>query len=463
MIFATAVLLTVVYLFPVVREYYSPRAPGLHDLLSPIRMVSVLHFFTTVPFLVVASFNEEAFPQLIRKHPCISNLDLAVGYYGVIQGIAFLVMTSGINSGLPGRIAARLPLIGTNFTTIRYVLALSFVLTLGIGCFLVFLSNIGGYSMLVTNMTRRSKLGEGQGYLLQAVTVLTLAVVMAVYAMRDHPTPFKGIFALGLVAVVALIYSSNGSRLRTVIMILQAVLAWHYGVRRFERFTWRILLLPLLLAPFIVAMPIVRNTLSGVRTDRTGIDLSTLASDVSDTFFAAERGIFTEISYVKHYVLITSYFGPHNIWLGQTYLDLLQAPIPRTIFPDKPPVDEGRYIAYIGEGGEPLPGMPDDQLSQDAWPPETLGIAYMNFWIPGVVCGMFLLGVITGTAYQYMEHANYTVHSIVIYGYVLLQLHLSNLRLIQAGINMTIATVVCLMFFGTRFGGTHLGEDYEAT
>jgi hypothetical protein len=450
MIFATAVLLTIVYLIPVVREYYSDDGSGSTDLLSPIRMTAILHFFTTVPFLVVASFNEEAFPQIVREHPCIGDLDTAVGYYGVIQAIAYLSLTWGINSRSSGRIAERLPVIGTNFTMPRYAMALAFVLTLGLGCFAAFLISIGGYSVLTSNMTRRSKLGEGQGYLLQPVTVLTLAAVMGVYAMRGHVTAMRGAFALGLVSMVAVVYSSNGSRLRTVIMIMQAMLAWHYGVRRFERFSWKMALPPMILVPFIVAMPLVRNTLSGVQSDKTEIDAASLVTDVAERLFAPERGIFTEISYVKHYTLITSYFGPRNLWLGRTYLDLLQAPIPRTLFPDKPPVDEGRYIAFIGEGGEPVPGMPEAELSQDAWPPETLGTTYMNFWIPGVVGGMFLLGLITGTAYRYMERSGYTVYSIVIYGFVLFQLHLSNQRLIQAGINMAITTVVCLLFFSNR-------------
>ncbi|MGQ7148454.1 hypothetical protein ACUOA8_59935, partial [Escherichia sp. SS-MK2] len=75
-------------------------------------------------------------------------------------------------------------------------------------------------------------------------------------------------------------------------------------------------------------------------------------------------------------------------------LDLFKAPLPRSIYPEKPPVDDGMYIRTIAEGYNVTPSRPVQELYASSWPPETLGSMYANFWIPGVVFGMYILGII---------------------------------------------------------------------
>jgi len=67
---------------------------------------------------------------------------------------------------------------------------------------------------------------------------------------------------------------------------------------------------------------------------------------------------------------------------GKSFFDVLLAPIPRTLLPEKP-VELGMVVfrAYTGTdaGG--------------SWHPSFVGELYLNFLLPGVVLGMFLLGL----------------------------------------------------------------------
>src|SRR5690606_26344605 len=87
------------------------------------------------------------------------------------------------------------------------------------------------------------------------------------------------------------------------------------------------------------------------------------------------------VSYIDHYLLVMEHFSVDNLWWGKSFIDILYASIPRKIFPDKPPVDDGVYLRSIAEGMDVTPPTPYKDMYQSSWPPETIGTMYMNFWI----------------------------------------------------------------------------------
>ena len=410
----------------------------------------MLHFLTTVPFLIIAAFDERAFPDMVRNHKAVGDLELAVVWYGVVQAIGFIALVLGINGRAAVALARKIPIFGQNFTTHRYYLALAFSLAIGLGAFALFLSNIGGYSVLISNMARRNKLGEGNGYVLQAIAVLGLATGMAIYANRYGRSLGKLIFAAMIMGLTAFVFSSNGTRMRTVLLVLQSTLVWHYGVERIRRPGRLALIGMLVLGPFMVAMPLIRNTLSDVKNTRLVAQSDGIISDVLAQLVDPERGFFAEISYVETYVLVTSYFHLDNLWWGRTYLDLLALPIPRSIYPDKPPGDEGIYIGDIAFGNDPRPGQPADELSPLSWPPFTLGCSYMNFWLFGVAAISYAQGTIYSAAYHYIQHSGCTLFSTVAYGYAIFYFQITNLQIVQVAIWVGIAALICRAFFGGR-------------
>jgi hypothetical protein len=147
-------------------------------------------------------------------------------------------------------------------------------------------------------------------------------------------------------------------------------------------------------------------------------------------------------------MLIVQYFTPERLWLGASYVDLLAAPIPRTLLPDKPPVDEGVYLYAITHGNIVRPSMPARQLPVTAWPMGNW-VMYMNFGLPGFVAVMFLNGAVVAAAYRYMQLGGYTPPSVYLYGFLTLNgFSVSNLGLVTLIITVGFTALVSWLLFG---------------
>ena len=156
----------------------------------------------------------------------------------------------------------------------------------------------------------------------------------------------------------------------------------------------------------------------------------------------------TQLSYVDTYVFIVNHFDTTNLWLGRSYLDLVVAPIPSTMYPDKPPVDDGVYIRSLEHGMTVAPGMPYRLLFQSSTPPETLGLSYLNFWWPGVIIGMYLLGTVYKAAYAYMARSSYSLHSIYVYASIMLGFQFTNLRIVNFAEAVATSTIALGLLLG---------------
>jgi hypothetical protein len=136
--------------------------------------------------------------------------------------------------------------------------------------------------------------------------------------------------------------------------------------------------------------------------------------------------------------------------MGEVYRDLLYGPIPHTLFPDKPPIDEGVYIHSLEIGMNVEPGQPFKTLDPTSKPPETLGNGYMNFWIPGAILWSLGLGMIYGFTYRYMRSSDFSPFSINLYIWTIISFHISNLRIQQALVFLFVGTCFYGLFFGVQ-------------
>jgi hypothetical protein len=440
MILATATTLLLLFAAPLV-VMATRRERGEWDLFSPVTFVAGMHMITVVPYLVFLALDEDAMLPLVRHHPSVPDVGVAVVRFGVIQAIGFLALLAGLAARWPALIARRLPAAGHSFSPVRAALAVTTALLIGGGSYAVFLSSIGGYDVLLYNLDRRTLLAASSGYLLSLLSMLLFAVLILIYAMRGRRTAL-GMAATGtLMLATAAVYSSFGGRLATVQLGLFALLTWHYGVRRIRRIPWQAPALALLLVPYLVAMPILRSPGAfAYYTERP--------QELGQEILANLERVVIDLSYVDTYVFITSHFNVDNLWLGRVYLDLLLAPIPSGIYAEKPPVDDGVYVATLLTQRDVTPGTPFADLVPTSCPPETLGTMYMNFWLPGVILGMYLLGGIYRAAYRYMQCSGYNLFSIVLYGYVILVFGFSNLRIVGTLVNVSLMTLFFAAFFG---------------
>jgi oligosaccharide repeat unit polymerase len=241
-----------------------------------------------------------------------------------------------------------------------------------------------------------------------------------------------------------LILSSLGGRKSTIELVFISLLVWHYGVKRIRKIPFfKTIAIIALLCLYFIAIPLIRAP-GGFEyyTNNMG--------QLWEDIYSNGETLIKQTSYVDHYLLVINYFDSETYWWGKSFIDLLTAPIPSSIYPNKPPVDEGVYLRTIAEGYNPVPPTAYSDLYQSSWPPETFGVMYMNFGFLGVILGMYILGAIYRFIYEYMNRSSFSLYSIIIYGIVLFSFHLSNLRIVQFGIEFLWLTLFFMIVFGLK-------------
>lgn len=442
MILATALLLACLFSVPLFAARKG-RARTTFDMLAPARVTAVFHLVTIVPYLLLVSIDETVVKDAVRQNAYVGDLGHAVVWYGVVQAVGFVALLAGIRFRAAARLATRLPVVAARFEPSRYRAAIVCALSLAAVGFSVFLSQVGGFEYLVMNLERRTAFTAGAGYLLALLNLLFFAIVILVYSMRTRRSPAKWVFAACLAAGAAVVFSSLGGRKSTILIFVSVLFTWHYGVKRIRRIGLRHVAGVLLFVPYFVLMPVLRSP-GGVAY------FAQNPGELVDEMGRNLTLVITDLSYVDTYIFVTSYFGSDNVWRGATYLDLLEAPVPSSINEAKPPMDDGVYVRTLAEGLRAEPGMAFPDLFYSSWPPETLGATYMNFWLPGVVVGMFLLGALYRLAYTYMLRSQFTLYSVLVYAHFVISFHLSNLRIVQGLVYLTLTTVFFVSFFGFR-------------
>jgi len=444
MLLVIALTFILLHLLPVLAVSVMRPAGLRRDVFAPLYVVTALNLLNA-PYLVLVALDRSYLaPEALYSPWVRGDLEGAMAGFVAVASAGFLAMVGGMFSSLGPALALALPRLDpARFTAARCYRAILLTAAAGILAYAYFLSRIGGLSRLWVVLYNRTLVTAGTGYISFAYTLLfaSLGVLLA-YSLRFRMTAARRAAVVVGIVMVAAVLSSTGGRSGAVTVIVFAMMTVHYGVRRFRRLlTPRTALLGAVLFVFILVMPLFRLSRSHERySDHPGLLVSDAVrslGQVAPQFSVADRGM-----------VIVRYFRPDRLWWGASYLDLLVAPIPRTMMPDKPPVDEGVYLTAIGAGVEVRPSMPARRLPVSAQPMGTW-ITYMNFGLPGFVLGMFLCGAVVGAAYRYMQRCRYTPHAVYLYGFVAMNgFSLSNLGLVSFVITVGFSSAVFWVLFG---------------
>jgi hypothetical protein len=443
MLLVLALIFLLVHVLPVLAVALMRPAGLRRDVFAPLYIVTALNLLNVPYLLLIAADRSYLSPESVQS-PWLHDLDAAMAGYVVVACTGFLAVVAGMFSPLGGAIARSLPRLDpARFTAARVYRAIAITAVAGVMAYMSFLAQIGGLSRLWIVLYNRTLITGGTGYITFAYTLLfTFLGVLLAYSLRFRMTALRrGAVIVGMVLVAAVL-ASTGGRSGAVTVILFAMMTVHYGVRRFRRLlTPGTALLAGVLFLFILVMPLFRTSRS---YDRYSANPGLLVGDavrslgrVAPQFSAADRGM-----------VIVQYFRPDRLWWGASYLDLLVAPIPRTLMPDKPPVDEGVYLTAIARGSEVRPSMPARKLPITALPMGSW-IMYMNFGIVGFVAAMFLTGAVIAAAYRYMQRCGYTPNAVYLYGFMVMNgFSVSNLGLVTFIITVGFTTAVFWLLFG---------------
>jgi len=155
---------------------------------------------------------------------------------------------------------------------------------------------------------------------------------------------------------------------------------------------------------------------------------------------------------------IIDYFKTHALWLGKSFIGLVTAIIPSSLYTGKPPVDDGTYLYSICQGRTNIvPPMSFGNLDGSSYPLETFGSMYANFGIVGLFVGMIVLGGIYGYAYRKIKKNSYDLFSVVIYTQIIFTFQLSTLRIFQLfEIIVVFKIITAVVDRQISWGGTRL-------
>lgn len=438
MILIVALLLGVLFLLPLVRV----QSGGRIDLLAPVPLACMWSFVSVVPYLVYTHFDRSIFDARVLQAMDGRTLEEGVFWFGMVQVLAFLALIAGSRSTLGTSIASLIPPAMVRLDKSRLNAAAIVAVVVALGSYLAFLVRVGGLGFVLDNLHRRTFVQAGNNYFLAALALLPVAVALLIYGNRYGRSALRSFAIVTMVAASVAILVTLGGRKPAMTLFVFALFVKHYGVERIRRPSFRHVVVALVLGLFFILNPVLRSE-GGL--SRVAQDPGVLVLEASENVGALAR----DVSYVYTYVYVTSEFAPDNIWLGASYRDLIYAPVPSGLIDGKPPVDDGVYIRSMIEGRTVEPGMAFADLYQSSFPGETLATVYMNFWLPGVVVAMYLLGVVRRACYEYMVNTNYGLLQILIYAHVVLFFHFSNLRIVQL---LTFFATVFL-FFRVFFGG----------
>lgn len=418
----------------------------LKSIFNPININAIIHIGTTIPYMILVAIDENNISTYVLNHISFDSVERSILRYFIVQSIGYISIVLGILLSSKFIISKNTRInfhMGLSETNKSYIKGYIFLMLIGLCGYIYLINSIGGINYLLSNIHMRTSILSGKSYILNIIDLMFISVYFLIYSCKFKDSKLKRLFIIFNIGIVFAMMSVFGGRKDPLYFLLTSAIVWNFSVNRIKIINYKVLILIIPLSIYFICVPLFR-TPGKFEYYKDNPDV------LVENIIESSNNIVKQTSYVDHYLLIINYFKDNLPWMGVTYLDLLKAPIPSTIIDNKPPVDDGVYVRTIAEGIDVKPNTPFKELYQSSWPPETLGIAYMNYKIIGVIIFMIILGFIYGKVYLYMKQSNYNLFYIYLYSVIITGFHLSNLRIVQTGMDILTAVIIFSLILGIR-------------
>ena len=284
--------------------------------------------------------------------------------------------------------------------------------SIGLLFYLIYLYKIGGLSTLWANVAMRSALGAGLGYYHSASHFALMTGGALIFYSGLLSRQFKTCFLI--IVTNFAIFASLGARGPSLSFIILLIVLTHYKYKKFKTFiNKKTILLALLTPTFVLGMLQFRHNEAAT----TDISINQV---INNSVASLESGFIARIGRLERDIVTLGYFNDHSYWYGASYLGIFTAPIPRTIFQDKPPVDSGMYLRSMALGQTIEPPLPASALDGSGWP-ETYMAGYMNFGFIGLFSLVIVSGVIYGKFFKSLEILNFPILGVTYFAKIFAQ------------------------------------------
>lgn len=287
--------------------------------------------------------------------------------------------------------------------------------SLGLGLFFVgtlsriyFIYSSGGLLYILSNIQNKVEMVTGNGYLLAIGNFMTYGIVLMMCSdfYKQRRNLVINLLLLICIGSSFFLFAFMSDRTAPMRFLMIVIMAYHYNFNQIKVGSLlkpKSIALIISLVVFIVAMPLLRN--------KDGYDKYGSVSNLMEHATDEIGNIFYWFSYTGRDVFIYEHFDMSNYWGGKNLLNFISAPIPASLLKDKPPVDEGYYLANLIKGHESSP--PETRFSyKSSIPFDNQGIMYANFGILGLILGGIIVGVVYGYTYKLLITNDY--HPLVI-------------------------------------------------
>ena len=302
----------------------------------------------------------------------------------------------------------------------------------------------GGVLYILSHIQARKSLMAGNYYYeLIANSLLTLSVLFTeLYMIINNNKKGKIVFAFCLfITLVCLMIF--GARHPALTLMLQVLMLYHFlksKITLSSIFKPRSIGIIGLVMMFMVMMPMLR---AESETD--------LISDPVEWAISAGNNIMSitrEFSYLSGDMFVFDYFHDNEFWYGASYINIFLQWIPRSVFPNKPPMDDGMYLLNMMYGEHVTPNMPTSKLYFDTSVPFTMeGTLYCNFGILGIIIGCILIGMLYQHVYKILCDTNYSIIMLLIYQAVMFVFVPSVLHTTSTLITAGVYSIILYLIF----------------
>lgn len=336
-----------------------------------------------------------------------------------------------------------------NLVPSKYLLLILFFI--GFLSRIYIIDSVGGVSYIISNVSDSYiSITKNNGYILSLSNLMVISIFM--YVRYYHIRISDKVVSYGMLIIYCLSYLVFTSRTPVMECLLVIFCVYNFTVKKLDlKFFLRpqVVIIIVICAILIVVLPTLR--------------LNSLSSNKSSSSFNLVNSIesfFGEFSALGKDSFIYKNFDSSNYWYGRNYLNIFTSFIPSSLYPNKPPVDDGMYLSNLILGYKINPSMGrDDLVFQSSIPFSTQGCLYINFGIFGVIIGEFIIGFVYGLIYEYTVSRR-SPFVAYIYFIVIYVLELSTLSIIQA---LTPLAICFICYFLMKFfnkGFTYV-ESYE--
>ncbi len=390
------------------------------DFFSPVSFYNFFTFLSIVPRLLIMDanvYNGQLADETLIRYTFFTSIGIiSINFFFLIneKKLSKTYITNYVNSQIDAlKFKEKLCFTQSNI----YIFTLFFI---GVFSKIYLLITSGGLSFIWANINQRTVLLSGNNYInsLEILMIIASSLMFEKYIVSNRGQ-YRIIFLL-MTFITSLLLLSFGGRSSFVKFFLLLFFVYNYRyklVRLHDFMKIKHVILYVILILVIVMLPMVRNS------DFSSIYLSPVLwiSEAWKNIFK----VFDAISAVDRDMMTYDLFNERAFWYGEIYLGLFYAAIPRSMYPDKPPVDDGVYLANLIRGFEIEPLTPyNEVILHSSSPFSSFGIMYANFGIIGILLCGFILQRCYFAMYKRMV-LNKNIANMLMYGYIMIAFGLS--------------------------------------